>query len=202
MTKGKENTTGTIQEISVIDLLLFDHKFLKECIAVLTDENAPKKKKMSLTRSFLDAVLKHSAAEKKAVYSRLVDHEELHFAVLEAEIEHGIMDHKVKQLRTRLSRVRTLKDEVEAELKVLSELLKNHLMEEESEILPMMKKVVGEKKLGEMGAEFMRLRDLSAKDLKDWPVLQDELIQWKDSVEKISSEFLSKMDKYVENLKH
>lgn len=202
MSKRIEKSTGSIPEISVIDLLLFDHKFLKECIAVLSDEAADKKKKMSVTRGFLDAILKHSMAENKAVYSRLESHEELHFNILEAEIEHGIIDHKAKQLKSRLARVRTLKDEVEAELKVLAELLRNHLMEEESEILPKMRSEIGDAQLGEMGAEFMQLRELSAKDLKDWPILQDELIQWKDSVEKISSEFLNKMDKYVENLKH
>jgi hemerythrin-like domain-containing protein len=189
-------------DVSVIDLLLFDHQYLKECIAVLVNDSADKKKKKSVAKGFLDAVQKHSTAEKKAVYSKLESNEELHFIILEAEIEHGIIDQKVKKLKKDLTRFRVLKDETEAELKVLGELLQNHLMEEESEMFPKMQDAIEDAALNEMGADFMRMRKLSPEKLRDYPMLENELIQWKDSVQKMSSQFLSKMDKYVENLKH
>jgi hemerythrin-like domain-containing protein len=188
--------------VSVIDLILLDHQYVKECIDVLVDEDADKKLKLEVARGFLDAVHRHSLAEKRAIYRPLEDNEELHFNVLEAEIEHGIVDRKVTSLKQKLFGVRTLKDEVEAELKVLAELVRNHIREEESELLPRMNEEVSEETLIELGASFMRLRKFTPEELKNFPQLKDELIQWKDSVQKVSSKFLSKMDRYVENLKH
>ncbi len=195
-------TTHAAQQLNVVDLILLDHKYLKACIEVLSDEDADKRKKFSMAKGFLDALSKHSPAEKKSVYAPLEKNEEFHFNVLEAEIEHGIVDKKVQFLKPRLARSKALKDETEAELKVLAELVRHHIQEEESEFLPKMKSELDDETLNEMGAGFMKIRKFTAKDLKDYPHLQDELIQWKDNVQKISSQFLTKMDKYVENLKH
>lgn len=191
-----------IQDINVIDLILIDHRFIKECVEVMIDEKADKRKKMSLAKSFLDAVHIHSQTEKKAIYAPLVANEELHFNILEAEIEHGIIDQKVRSIKAKLSRARILRDTHEAELKVLAELIKKHIIEEESEILPKMKEAVDDATLTELGIHYMKLRKFSPRDLQDYPQLQDELIEWKDSIQKVSSEFLTKMDKFVENLQH
>ena len=191
-----------IQDINVIDLILIDHRFIKECVEVMIDEKADKRKKMAIAKDFLEAVHLHSQTEKKAIYSPLEANEELHFNILEAEIEHGIIDQKVRSLKAKISRARILRDEVEAEFKVLAELLKKHIIEEESEILPKMKEVVDDATLSDLGKHFMKLRKFSAQDLQDYPQLQDELIEWKDSIQKVSSEFLTKMDKFVENLQH
>ena len=191
-----------IQEINVIDLILIDHRFIKECVEVMIDEKADKRKKMSLAKSFLDAVHIHSQTEKKAIYAPLVSNEELHFNILEAEIEHGIIDQKVRSIKAKLARARVLRDTHEAELKVLAELIKKHIIEEESEILPKMKEAVDDATLTDLGVNYMKLRKFSPRDLQDYPQLQDELIEWKDSIQKVSSEFLTKMDKFVENLQH
>ncbi len=205
MTKAKKKITPTnqgIQDLSVIDLILMDHRFMKECIEVFIDDDADKKQKMAIAKSFLDAISTHSLAERKAIYAPLEANEELHFNILEAEIEHGIVDQKVKSLKLKLARTRILKDEVEAEFKVLADLVKHHIMEEESEILPKMQEVLDDESLKDLGKSFMKLRKFTAKDMKDYPQLQDELIQWKDSIQKVSSEFLTKMDKFVENIQH
>lgn len=196
------NESVGIQDINVIDLILIDHRFIKECIEVMIDEKADKRKKMSLAKSFLDAVHIHSQTEKKAIYAPLVSNEELHFNILEAEIEHGIIDQKIRSIKAKLARARVLRDNHEAELKVLAELLKKHIIEEESEILPKMKEAVDDATLSELGVHYMKLRKFSPRDLQDYPQLQDELIEWKDSIQKVSSEFLTKMDKFVENLQH
>lgn len=204
MTKHRRSTQSNpaIQDLNVVDLILIDHQFVKECIDVLTDEKADKRKKLSVGREFLEAVATHSMAEKKSIYTPLENNETLHFNILEAEIEHGIVDQKVRSLRIKLSGVRTLRDEVEAELKVLAELVKHHIIEEESNMLPKMKEVIDEEQLSELGKNFMKARNFTAKDLMNYPQLQNDLVQWKDSIQKVSSEFLSKMDKFVENLQH
>lgn len=191
-----------IRDIDVIDLILIDHRFIKECVETLSNERTDKSIKLAMAKDFLEAVAPHSSAEKNIVYDRLEADEEFHFNILEAQIEHGIVDEKVKLLKPRVVHSKTLKDELEAELKVLAELVKNHIKEEESELLPKMREQIDEETLKIMGDAFMKARKMTSNDLRDYPQLQDELVSWKDDVQKVSSQFLSKMDKYVENLKH
>ncbi|WPU64169.1 hemerythrin domain-containing protein [Peredibacter starrii] len=197
-----KNESVGIQDINVIDLILIDHRYIKECVEVMIDEKADKRQKMSLAKGFLEAVHIHSQTEKKAIYAPLVSNEELHFNILEAEIEHGIIDQKIRSIKAKMARARVLRDEHEAELKVLAELIKKHIIEEESEILPKIMEAVDDATLTELGIHYMKLRKFSPRDLQDYPQLQDELIEWKDSIQKVSSEFLTKMDKFVENLQH
>lgn len=191
-----------IRNINVIDLILIDHRFIKECIETLTNDQADKNLKLTMAKGFLEALALHSLAEKNIVYIPLVDEEEFHFNILESQIEHGIVDEKVKLLKPKVAHTKVLKDELEAELKVLAELVKHHIKEEESELLPKMNEQLDQETLKIMGEEFMKARNMSSSDLRDYPQLQDELVSWKDDVQKVSSQFLSKMDKYVENLKH
>ncbi len=191
-----------IRDINIIDMILIDHRYIKDCIEILTNEKADKNHKLETAKGFLSALQKHSEAEKEVIYSPLEADDEFHFNILEAQIEHGIVDEKIKILKARVSHSKILKDELEAELKVLAELVKHHLKEEESELLPKMNEHLEEETLKIMGRDFMKLRKMTSADLEDYPHLQDELVLWKDDVQKISSQFLSKMDKYVESLKH
>lgn len=191
-----------VNDLTVLELILLDHRFIKDCIDVLTDDQARKSVKLSKARVFLDALNLHSNAEKRAVYAPLKPNEELHFNILEAEIEHAMIDKKIKSLRLKLNHSKTLKVEVEAELKVLAEVVRLHLMEEESEMLPKMKEVLPDYALEEIGQHFMKLRKFTSKDLRAYPELTGELIEWKDSIEKVSRDFLSKMEKVVENMQH
>lgn len=191
-----------IRDIDVIDLILIDHRFIKECVETLGNEKADKNLKLTMAKGFLEALALHSVAEKNIVYDRLQEDEEFHFNILEAQIEHGIVDEKVKLLKPVVAHTKVLKDELEAELKVLAMLVKKHIKEEESELLPKMREQIDEETLKNMGEAFMKARNMSSNDLRDYPQLQDELVTWKDDVQKVSSQFLSKMDKYVENLKH
>jgi hemerythrin-like domain-containing protein len=202
MAQKKYKGLDKINEVSTIDLLLFDHQFIKVCLEVMIDDRAGKKKKMSLARSFLDSVLKHSLAEKKAVYAVLVKNEELHFNVLEAEVEHGIVDEKAKSLRTKIGRSRALKDEIEAELKVVAQLLKNHLEHEEDVMLPKMQETLDDATLVEMGTVFSEVRKFTAEELKGRPLMLEGLVDWKDETQRVSSQLLSRMDKYSESMKH
>lgn len=201
MTKRKMKQPH-IRDIDVIDLILIDHRFIKEAVETLSSEKADKNIKLAMAKDFLEAVALHSVAEKNIVYDRLESDEEFHFNILEAQVEHGIVDEKVKLLKPKVTHSKTLKDELEAELKVLAELVKHHIKEEESELLPKMREQIDDETLKMMGEAFMKARNMTSNDLRDYPQLQDELVLWKDDVQKVSSQFLSKMDKYVENLKH
>jgi hemerythrin-like domain-containing protein len=201
MTKIK-NTKSYIRDVNIIDIILIDHRYLKECIELLTDDHANNFKKIEMAKGFLNILKKHSEAEKEIVYAPLKADEDFHFNILEALVEHGIVDDKISELRPKVIHAKVLKDELAVELKVFAELVKHHIKEEESELLPKMKELIEEDTLKIMGHEFMKLRKMTTEDISNYPLLQEELVTWKDEVQKVSSQFLSKMDKYVENLRH
>ncbi len=189
-------------KFNIADILILDHKYLKECINVLKDESIDHHSKITYGRSFLDTVMKHSEAEKKSVYAALADLEDVRFSILEGEIEHAIVDAKVKVLAPQLAAMETLSEEMEAELKVLSELVEHHLKEEEKEMIPKFRKVLEDEILNEMGIQFMKLRGFTEKDLEDYPELQEEVNQWKDRSHQVSGQFITKVHDYVNNLTH
>ncbi len=185
MRKQKKVQTE-FEAMNIIDLIVYDHRFVKECIETLTDDKSDKKKKFSIAKDFLTAVELHSQAEKRAVYGPLLENEEVHFNILEANVEHGMIDKKVKYLKGLLANSRSLKEEVEVELKVLSELIKHHIMEEESELLPKMQESVDDETLMEMGLQFLKIRKMSPEQILVDKKIKSEFKHWKELVEKDS----------------
>ena len=202
MRANQETVVTEIEGKDIVDLILLDHKYLKECIHDMTEEGAEKRKKLSMAKSFLDALGKHSEAEKKTLYVELQNMDEFRSMILEGYIEHGVVDKKVKMLKSRLLHARSLSDENQAELKVLAEMLEHHIKEEESEMLPKAKDLIDSDSLMEMGAAFAKKRKFTEKDLEVFPDFQKELQIWKDSVSQYSHQFVKKLDQYVESLKH
>lgn len=184
-------------KFNIVDVLLMDHRYLKECIKVLKDDDEDKKIKIKFAKTFLDALQKHSDAEKKAVYAPLVKVKDLKMAVLEGQVEHGIADAKVKMLTTKLTGLRTLSDELEVELKVLAELVEHHVKEEEEEMFPKMKKDLDKTILNEMGFQFMKIRSFTIKDLRQYPKLQKEVTGLRKLGHRISGNFIAKVQKHV-----
>ncbi|MBC7714614.1 MAG: hemerythrin domain-containing protein [Rhizobacter sp.] len=184
-------------KFNIVDVLMLDHKYLKECIKVMKDDEEDKKVKLRIAKGFLDALAKHSLAEKRAVYAPLLKVKDLRKDIIEGEIEHGIVDAKVKMLTVKLTGLRSLGEELEIEMKVLAELLEHHIKEEEEEMFPKMKKDLDKVILNEMGFQFMKLRNFSEKDLRHYPKLQKEVTGLKKLGHRISGNFIAKVQKHV-----
>lgn len=163
----RENNT-----FNIVDVLLLDHEYLKECIEVLKDEKSQSRTKMKYTRGFLDALKKHSEGEKKALYAALENYEDVRAEILEGEIEHGIVDQKVKILTDKIAHKQTLDDHLEAEMKVLAEIVEHHVQEEEEELFPKLRRDLPKELLNQMGFQFMTIRQFTPKDLRDEPELK------------------------------
>lgn len=189
-------------KFNIVDVLLMDHRYLKDCIKYLKDDDEDKKVKLKYAKTFLDALHKHSEAEKKAVYAPCVKVKDLKMHILEGQIEHGIADAKVKMLITKMTGIRALSDELEAELKVLAEMVEHHIKEEENEMFPKMKKDLDKTILNEMGFQFMKLRSFTMKDLRQYPTLQREISTIKKLGHRISGNFVAKVQKHVTPAAH
>lgn len=173
--KNLVETVSSNDNFNIVDILLFDHTYLKECIHILKDDNEDKKIKIKYGKSFLDALKKHTAGEKKALYAPLQDVKDLHSIILKSLIEHGIVDDKVKKLTIKFSSLRSLDDKMQAELKVLAEIVEHHLGEEEEELFPKIRENFKSEILNQMGYQFMLVRKFTKKDLVDSPKLWEEM---------------------------
>ena len=199
----KMNDKSTmIRDVNIVDMILIDHRVIKEYIETLSGENCSKYQKLKVAKEFLTLTLKHSQAEEEILYPTLRANDVFHSIILEAEIEHQIFQDQIKHLKPSVIRSKTFSEAIEAELNVLIGLVRNHLKNEESELLSQMNTLVDKKILVELGVKFMKKRKMTMSDFENYPHLRDELIHWKDEVQKVSSKFLSQIDKYVENLKH
>lgn len=192
----EQESVSLNNHFNIIDLLLLDHTYLKECIDVMKDKNEDKKIKLKYAKSFLDALKKHSAGEKKALYAPLKEVRDLRSLILESEVEHAIVDSKVKTLLTKVSSLRTMGEELEAEMKVLAEIVEHHLQEEENELFPKMQKDIDKTLLNEMGFQFMVIRQFSPKDLEDNPELIEEASFIKTAPPISNAKFLNRAHQY------
>lgn len=193
---------------NIIDILLIDHAYLKECIAVLTNDYAHKNEKIFYARTFLDTLKKHSQAEEKTVYESLSEMEDLRMLILEGEAEHGMAKFKYETLIPRLSKIKVLDDVTEAEIKVLAELIEHHIDEEETELFSRMRYNLDSGILNEIGFQFMILRQFTPQDLKDYPELQAQIYQQtfsepkrsRKNIYQWSGNFVKKVNRYISSL--
>ncbi|MEA9355728.1 hemerythrin domain-containing protein [Bacteriovorax sp. PP10] len=193
---------------NIIDILLIDHAYLKECIAVLTNDYANKNEKIFYARTFLDTLKKHSESEEKTVYESLSEMDELRMLILEGEAEHGMAKFKYEKLIPRLAKMKVLDDVTEAEIKVLAELVEHHIDDEETELFPKMRYNLDQGILNEIGFQFMILRQFTPQDLKDYPELQGQLYQQnftepkrsRKNIYQWSGNFVRKVNRYISSL--
>ncbi len=82
-------------------------------------------------------------------------------------------------------------------MKLLAELVELHIEAAEREVFPTMRKTLDKTILNEMGFQFMKLRKFSEKDLRQYPKLQAEVNVLKKLGHRVSSNFISRVQKHV-----
>jgi hypothetical protein len=195
-------------EFNIVDLLMIDHRFLKECISTIVDKKTDKSTKLASVNKFLEVLKKHSEAEGKTVYDSLADMEILRTFILEGEVEHEIIKNNINALLPKVSILRFLDDQTELEVKVLAKFVEYRLKQEEKDIFPKIRKYLDSSILNEIGFQFMIMRKFSAKELKNNPVLQREIYQihynkmnnQKYNVYTVSADFIRKVNRYINSL--
>lgn len=194
-----QNSISANNHFNIINILLLDHSYLKECIDVLKDEDETKKTKYKFAKSFLDTLKKHSAGEKKALYAPLEEAKEFRSMILKGKIEHGIIDTKVKTLTAKLAGMSSLNEIMEAEMIVLAEMVERHLEEEENELFPQMQEEIDRKLLNAMGYQFMLARQFTEKDLAFAHELKEEFSLIKNAPRIPTAQFLARTHDYFSN---
>jgi hypothetical protein len=143
---------------NVVDLLKADHRKVQSLFKEF--ENAEgKTDKVSILKTILEELTLHTIAEERLVYSRIgesSDQDEQE-KVYEAFEEHEAAQNLISQL----SKFTGDEENFEAKVKLLEEMIKHHVTEEELDLLPKLDE--SREELEELGREFQDEKD----DLKD-----------------------------------
>lgn len=162
-------------EADIINIILEDHKPLKELIKVMKDSERPEEERFGAFEEFAPTLVAHAKPEEETLYVEMKKEEELREEGLEGDVEHQLADQLVEEIKRT-----TDKDLKSARIKVLAELVEHHIEEEEEELLPEYKKNSQKEERLELGSRFleMKLKYLAAGNdniVPDPKLSQEEL---------------------------
>ena len=121
----------------LVKALIDDHKTLRLDLLLLGETDISHRERLICFNRFLPNFVSHTRREEKVVYSYMksVADENLNSLALEGKTKHMIVEKLAEEmLSSSLS-----EQEWSACAKVLSELIQNHLIEEENDIYPILK---------------------------------------------------------------
>ncbi len=166
--KPKGKSKAKPDKHDIVQLILKDHKPLKQLIKVMKDSEGDEQKEAF--EEFAPLLTAHAKPEEQVLYEFMKEEEELRMEGFEGDVEHGLADQLVEEIK------RTDDDDhCAARIKVLAELVEHHIEEEESELLPDFQKFCKSKEeRAEMGELFLFLKQrLEDRGSDDAPSEQD-----------------------------
>lgn len=135
----------------VVALIKKDHRELEELFAKVTAGDGDRQRTLDEITARLEA---HSRAEELEVYPvlSLADPGE------EEEVEHAHHEHHEAEHRLRMARNLVVSPHFGEAFTAFVKAVKNHVEEEENEVLPALQKAVDADRLVELGAAFEKVR--------------------------------------------
>lgn len=150
---------------NIFEIIKADHQNVKELFEQI--EAAVDDEKTHLIERCIQELLLHAVAEEETLYKRLRDSEDLREDILEAEVEHSLVERLANEIMSA-----SPDDEMcDARLMVLKELVEHHVEEEEEELIPAAQSVIDAATAESLGEEMLaRKAALEAESL----TLEDE----------------------------
>lgn len=144
----------------IIDLILRDHKPIKELILVLKDPEVKIIQKRPAFEEFETILSGHAAAEEESLYVHMKKVDELRMEALEGDVEHAL----AVQLMEEIGHIKGDEYAWLAKVKVLAELVDHHVKEEEKQFLKDVRKQIDVATRIEIGTEYLQLLSQLKKD--------------------------------------
>jgi hemerythrin-like domain-containing protein len=146
----------------VVSAIKIDHQGLRNFLKILKNTDAEMSERRRAYDQFSSLLKSHSKVEEKVVYKTAVDltGREMHLKVAEGFVEHQLAD----DLMARIERT-TDSTEWSAHANVLSEIVEHHLKEEESDLLPLVRKAGNTKIQALMLENYLKLRRKTQSDV-------------------------------------
>lgn len=153
--KAKTSVAKTSKKDSqdIVDLILRDHKPIKELILVLKDSEVAIGKKRSSFHEFHQLLSNHAKAEEQTLYVEMKNSDDLRIESFEGDIEHKLAD----RLMSEVNEIKNDNDMFTAKVKVLAELVEHHIAEEENEVLKQVRKEFDAELRSEIGEDYSKL---------------------------------------------
>jgi hypothetical protein len=150
---SKKKSNDAAFETDIVNIILEDHKPLKELIEIMKDSEKPYAQRLAAYREFAPTLIAHAKPEEEILYTFMKGNEELKEAGCEGEVEHILADQLVEEIK------RTDDEDMQsAKIKVLAELVEHHIEEEEEELLPDFEKEANAATRSRMGNRFLELK--------------------------------------------
>lgn len=134
----------------IVELILEDHRVLKECISKMKDAEAPEAERREAAETFAIHLVAHAKPEERTLYEAMKTMSELKLDAFEGETEHQLADQLLEEIKRTEDKVAW-----SAKVKVIAELVEHHIKEEEQDILPSVTDVMPESKRRAVGAAFL-----------------------------------------------
>ncbi|WP_291516538.1 hemerythrin domain-containing protein [Bdellovibrio sp. ArHS] len=151
--KQTKISSGKNAELDIINMILEDHKPLKELIEVMKDSEKGLEERQEAFAQFAPLLISHAKPEEQSLYRYMKSDEELREGGFEGDVEHQLADQMVEEI------LRTEDEDVwSARVKVLAELVEHHIEEEEDELLPDFKKHSETSDREKLGQLFLDLK--------------------------------------------
>jgi hypothetical protein len=169
----KKSVKTKRNENDIIEIILEDHKPLKELIETLKDTDTELEKRMQAFDEFAQLLVNHAKSEEQTLYVEMKEEDELRTEAFEGDVEHMLADQLLEEAK------RTDDEDLwSAKVKVLAELVEHHIEEEESELLPSYRKCFDLEERVSLGEEYLALRakiaEMGNDDAQSEEVLEDE----------------------------
>lgn len=152
-TQSKKASTPDLTHSDIIEIILEDHKPLKQLIKVMKDSDKDFAERKSAFEEFAPALVAHAKPEEQILYTTLKADDDLREEGFEGDVEHSLADQLVEECKRTDD-----KDLLGARIKVLAELVEHHIEEEESSLLPDFKKHSDLHERAQMGNKFLKLK--------------------------------------------
>jgi hemerythrin-like domain-containing protein len=138
----------------IVPALIDHHKLLKRCIDVVTDEQESEGEKVRQLAEFLEIFEMHAKCEEQTLYLELRAHEALRVRATEGKLEHDIADGLAHELRDSHYQQAWTED-IEAKAKVLAELVRHHILEEEQDLFPRVERQLDRNVREDLGRRYL-----------------------------------------------
>ncbi len=150
----------------IASVILQDHKSLKELIQVMKDSDRPLQEILRAFHDFAPLLLTHAMAEEQSLYEFMKTRSALKKHALEGKIEHDLADQLVEEIKCGEDGVQLI-----AKIKVLAELVEHHIVEEEDDILPDVRKFVDHSTLLSLAHKYTEVQsEIIANGQSDSPL--------------------------------
>lgn len=134
----------------IVQLILADHKPLKEMIKTLKDPKAEFEELRECYEEFAPMLIAHAKPEEAVLYVEMKGEKDLRREGFEGEIEHSLADQLIEDIEQTDD-----EDLWTARVKVLAEIVEHHIKEEESRILPDYKRNSNSSERSELGQQYL-----------------------------------------------